>query len=189
MPAGLSDEQHRALMTQIAKGDRRALDTLYRDIENSIFRFLLTKINDSYLAADILHDVFLEVWRSAGRFEGRSKVKTWVFGIAYRKVIDVYRKSSRIDFVDEVPEQIDTSASAEQCLLAAQESVHLRHCLEELKAPQRSVIEMAFFEDLNYREIAEATDVPEGTVKTRVFHAKRLLLRCLQGRLHQGGVV
>ena len=109
-------DPHAQLLTQVAHGDRQALGALYRALEKPVFRFVLSRSNDPFELSDILHDVFMEVWRSAGRFEGRSKVQTWIFGIAYRKVIDLHRKRWRQDVTDDVPEVIDDDADTEACL-------------------------------------------------------------------------
>ena len=113
-------------------------------------------------------------------------MKTWVFAIAYRKVMDVFRKDGRMSFDDSVPELVDESPDAAQCMIAAQEKDIVRFCLETLKPDHRTAIELTFFEDMSYREVSAVTGAPEGTVKTRVFHAKSLLMRCLEGRLKQG---
>ena len=170
-------------LDRIAAGDRTAFASLYEALEAPVYRFIASKMNDPHEAADIQHDVFMEIWRSAGRFEGRSTVKTWVFGIAYRKTMDHFRKHKRIDLTDEVDERIDESPDAAACLAASEEASHLKFCLGTLKPQMRSAVELAFFEDLTYHEIAEITGVPEGTVKTRVHHAKKLLLRCLSDRM------
>lgn len=173
-------------MIEIADGDRQALATLYRALEKPVYRFILSRLNDPFESSDILHDVFMEVWRSASRFEGRSKVQTWIFGIAYRKVIDLYRKRGRLDVTDDIPDRADEAPGPEACLLASQDADHVRHCLGTLKDDHRSAISLAFFEDMTYGEIAEVTGAPEGTIKTRIFHAKKLLLRCLSGLVDRG---
>lgn len=182
----MSDADAAFLLQQIANGDKQALAALYRQFEKPVYKFLISRMNDPHEAADLLHDVFLEVWRSAGRFEGRSKVQTWIFGIAYRKAIDVHRKRSRMSPTDEVPETEDDSPDGEACLLASQEAAHVQHCLGELSDDHKSAITLAFFEDMTYGQIAEALSVAEGTIKTRIFHAKKLLLRCLEGRVQRG---
>lgn len=176
-----TDQEQRALMSAIAGGDKQALAALYRALEQPVFRFIRSRLNDPFEAGDILHDVFMDVWRSAGRFEGRSKVQTWIFGIAYRKVIDAHRRRGRVDVTDEFDDQIDDSPDAEACLASSEEAEHVRHCLGTLKDDHRAAIAMAFYEDMTYGEIAEVAGVPEGTIKTRVFHAKKLLMRCLEG--------
>lgn len=167
------------LLPRIAEGDRAALADLYRALERPVFRFIRSKLNDPFESADILHDVFMEVWRSAGRFEGRSKVQTWVFGIAFRKTIDRHRKGARTDLTDQTPEVIDDAPDPEACLAAAQEALKVHQCLETLGSDHRAAITLAFWEDMSYREIAQVAGVPEGTIKTRIFHAKKLLMRCL----------
>jgi RNA polymerase sigma-70 factor (ECF subfamily) len=76
---------HKFLIEQIAQGDRQALAALYRALERPVYKFIVSRLNDPHEANDILHEVFMDVWRSAGRFEGRSKVQTWIMGIAYRR--------------------------------------------------------------------------------------------------------
>lgn len=171
------------MLERIAEGDKRAFAALYEVLEASVYRFIVSKMNDPHEAADIQHEVFMEIWRAAGRFEGRSTVKTWVFGIAYRKTMDHFRKHKRVDLTDEVDDRIDESPDAAACLAASQEASHLKFCMDELKPQMRSAVELAFFEDLSYPEIANIAGVPEGTIKTRVYHAKKLLLRCLSGRM------
>ena len=176
------------LLSHMASGDKAAFAAFYREMEKPVFRFIASKLNDPFEANDISHEVFMDVWRSAGKFEGRSAVKTWVFGIAYRKTMDHFRKHGRVSVTDEVPEQIDDSPDAEACLAASEESEHVRHCLGELKPEHRMAVELAFFEAMTYGDIAKTTDVPEGTVKTRIYHAKKLLMRCLSGRLGEVAV-
>lgn len=180
------DANHKVLIGQIAQGDKQALAALYRALERPVYRFIVSRLNDPVEASDILHDVFMEVWRSAGRFEGRSKVQTWIFGIAYRKSIDVMRKRGRMDLTDETPDMADDGPDPETCLAAGQEAAHVRHCLGTLTDDHRTAITLAFYQDMTYHEIAEVAGVPEGTVKTRIFHAKKLLLRCLAGRVERG---
>jgi RNA polymerase sigma factor (sigma-70 family) len=177
------DDPLAPLMSAIAAGDRAALAGLYRQLEKPVYRFVLSKLNDPHESADILHDVFMEVWRSAGRFAGRSKVQTWVFGIAWRKVIDLRRKSGRTELPGETPDILDEHVDTEAAVLAGQEALHVRHCLSELGDDHRMAISLAFYEDMPYGQIAEVAGVPEGTIKTRIYHAKKLLLRCLSSRV------
>jgi len=171
-----------ALIKRIANGDKLALAELYRLMEKPVYRFIQSRLNDPFESNDILHDVFMEVWRSADRFEGRSKLQTWIFGIAYRKVIDRHRKAGRTSLTDAPDENIaDEADSAESCMMASQDATQVQHCLSELSDDHRSAITLAFWDDMNYREIAEVCKTAEGTIKTRIFHAKKLLLRCLSG--------
>lgn len=171
------------LMRRTAQRDKAAFAALYDALEGPLHRFLRSRLNDPFEAADIAHEVFLELWSNASRFEGRSSVKTWVFGIAYRKAMDVYRRSGRVSYSDDLPDSEDDSPDSEACMIAVEQGEHVRACLERLKPDHRVAIELAFFDDLSYREISQIADVPEGTVKTRVYHAKQLLMHCLAGRV------
>lgn len=171
------------LVRRIAGGDRQALAALYRAFERPVYRFICSRLNDPHEASDILHDVFMDVWRVAGSFEGRSQVRTWIFGIAYRKVIDVHRKRGRVSLTDEVPETGEVEDSAEAGYGQAQEAAHLRYCIGRLSDEHRSAISLAFYEDMTCAQIAEVAGVPEGTVKSRLFHARKLLQHCLAGRI------
>lgn len=182
----MKDADLKALIARIAKGDQTAMEALYREVERPLYRFISLKLNDPFQSADILQEVMLDIWKGAAGFQGRSAAKTWIFSIAYRKVMDVFRKNARLVVTDDVPEQQDDSPDVVTCLAAVQQSEHLRFCLDGLKPEHRGAIELAFFEDMSYREIAEVADVPEGTIKTRIFHAKKLLMHCLEGRFEAG---
>ena len=182
----MAEPDDATLLRRIASGDRDALAAFYRRHERGLYRFILSRLNDPAEASDLLHDVFLEVWRVADRFEGRSKVTTWLFGIAWRRAVDRHRARARLAPSDDLPDAEDDAPAGEACLLAAEESEHVRHCMGTLKPDHRAAIGLAFWEDLSYREIAAVTGAPEGTVKTRVFHAKRLLLHCLETRVSRG---
>lgn len=177
-------EDPKHLIERVAEGDEEAFAELYRTLEPRVYRFILSKLNDSFEAADILNEVFMEVWRSADRYQGRSKPTTWIFGIAYHKVMDRYRKNKPEVLTDPTElEATDESPDQAAALAALEEAGHLRACLDELKPAQRAVMELSFFEDLPYREIAEIVGSPEGTVKTRIFHAKEALRHCLTQRM------
>lgn len=179
---------HSNLMRQIAAGDKRAFAALYRDLETPTLRFIQSRLNDPFEANDILHEVFMEIWRSAGKFEGRSMVRTWVFGIAYRKTMDAFRKNKRVEIWGEIPDRPDPAESADMVLNASEEAHHLRSCIDCLSSEHRLAISLAFYEDMTYDEIAEVAGVPSGTIKSRVFHAKKLLLECLETRIARQAV-
>lgn len=179
-PRPTGDDNLAPLIKRIAGGDKTAMASLYRALERPLFAFIHSRLNDPFLSNDIMQDVFLDVWRGADRFEGRSSVRSWVFGMAWRKVIDVHRASKRLSFSDDLPEMEDDSPAAVDQIEQEQDRLRLRGCLDGLKEDHRMVLDLAFYQDLGYREIAEVLAVPEGTVKTRVFHAKKLLLHCLE---------
>lgn len=169
-----------ALLARMATRDESALREFYRQFHGQVYAFALKRLRDPADAADVMNEVMLEAWRSAGRFEGRSKVSTWVLGIAHHKTIDnLRRRKNRAH--DELDDQIEDSDSptAADVLAGAQDAALLHRCLDGLSGTHRQVMHLAYFEDLSCEEIAEISDCPVGTVKTRMFHAKRRLKRCL----------
>lgn len=157
----------------------QAFYTLHHD---GLFAFLRGRGADGQLAADCVQDAMLDVWRTAKRFGGRSSVKTWLYTIARNKLVDQQRKATRISPVEEVPDVSDPAPNPEAVALAASDAERVRACLAKLKPDHLTVMRLAFFEDLTYDDISEIEGIPQGTVKTRIFHAKKLLMRCLGRR-------
>jgi len=178
----LSDKNTaRQLIDAIAGGSEDALCNFYQAYSNKIYNFAYRRLNDATDAGDVLNQVMLDVWRQAGRFEGRSHVLTWVLGITYHKTIDTLRKRNRhhaeeLDGNDTIDDDCPTALDA---LANCENAEILRKCLEKLPDSQRHVVHLAFFEDISYAEISVIVDCPEGTVKSRIYHAKQALKRCL----------
>jgi RNA polymerase sigma-70 factor (ECF subfamily) len=175
------------LLQQIAEKNHPALKSFYTKFEKRIFNFAYSKLNDSFAASDILNEVMFEVWRNAHRFEGRSSVSSWVFGIAHNKSIDHIRKNSRHD-AQELEDTIEDteSQSPEDYVEAADDASKVKECMSKLSDNHKSVMHLAFYEELTYSEIGKTLDCPENTIKTRIFHAKRALKHCLSSLLGRG---
>jgi len=174
------------LMSQIANGDRKAMRAFYDEYSDAIYRFAKVWLADPLDASDIMHETMMEVWKSAGRFGGRSSVKTWVFSITKNKSIDRNRKGTRTVLQDPDPNIVDESPTPHAVVEAFQDAKRVRECVEALSPAHRSAVHMAFYEDLTYREIAEMENCPTGTIKTRIMHAKKLLMHCLEQEPGQG---
>lgn len=182
----MSDPEEAALVRRIAEGDSAAFAAFYRKYERKLFGFIKKRLNDPFEAADILHVVFMEVWQKAGTFEGRSRVSTWLFGIAFNKTMDRMRRTVPQPMSDDesgIRDLADEAPAALDLVLVREEAVHVRHCLARLKEAHRVVMELAFFEDMSYGDIATVTGTPEGTIKTRAFYARKALRSCLERRL------
>ncbi|RLJ41033.1 RNA polymerase sigma-70 factor (ECF subfamily) [Litoreibacter meonggei] len=167
------------LINLVSTGDREAMRLLYERHYDGLFAFLRGRGADTGLANDTTQEAMLQIWRTADKFAGKSSVKTWIYTIGRNKLIDRQRKNTRLSFVDDVPDTADPTPNPEALLMAANEASRVRACLEKLKPDHRNALRLAFYEDLSYEEISGLEDIPVGTVKTRIFHAKRLLLRCL----------
>ncbi|MGJ8610040.1 MAG: RNA polymerase sigma factor [Octadecabacter sp.] len=173
----MSEDQE--LLKLISGGDKAAMRVLFERYQLPMFAFLRSRGADQQLADDAVQDAMLDVWRTAGRFSGKASVKTWLFTIGRNKMVDRIRKNEKLSFVDQVPDMIDETPDAEAILISSGDAERVRNCLSKLKPNHLSVLRLAYFEDLNYAEISAVEDIPEGTVKTRVYHAKQVLLRCL----------
>ena len=179
MRATDEDKSDNDLLAQVAQGDMLAMKTLYQRHADAVQRFVRTRLRDHFEVADVLHNTMLDVWRTADRFQGRSSVRSWILTIARNKTVDHIRKHARVELGDADTEIPDDSPNPEAVLAATQDAARVRACVDELPAQQRSAVHLAFFEEMTYGEIAQVSDVPEGTIKTRIYHAKKLLMRCL----------
>lgn len=167
------------MLTAVAAGDEKAMQRFFNRYANDIYRYVMGRCGDASLAGDILNVVMLEVWRQADRFDGRSKVTTWLIAIARHKLIDHYRREQRHRH-DELDEAIpDPTPASEQMVAAAQNADWVKHCIEHLGDLQRDIVHLAFYADMAYPEIADIIECPVGTVKSRMFHAREALRRCL----------
>ncbi len=178
----LSDED---LITAVARRDPVAMHMLYLRHHVRIFRFARRLVRSREAAEDVVSQVFLDVWRSADAFEHRSRVSTWLLSIARFKAFAYARKvrNERIDDV-ELPEFVDDAHSPETAASQTQASSMLRSCIDKLPAAQRVVIDLVYYHERTVAEAAEVLGIPCGTVKTRMFHARRQLAALL----HDAGI-
>ena len=163
-------------MSRIAAGDKSAMKEVYELYASHLTNFVKNWLYDPTHAADLVHETMLDVWRNAGKFEGRSSLKSWIFSIARNKSIDSNRRNARVTYTDEVPEIAEEDISQEDYVFGIQNAKHLKAAMKELSESHKRVLHLAFFDDLKYEEIALIENCPVGTVKTRIMHAKQKLL-------------
>lgn len=176
-PAGEALEL--ALLEGIRRGRRGDFDTLYRLYHPRLSRFLAHMLRQADLLEEVLNDTLLVVWQRADSFDGRSKLSTWIFGIAYRKGLKALSRQDLPVEDDEAEEAADTGPGPEQHLGRAQVRDRLREAMAELSPEHRAVVELCYFHDMAYAEIAEVVGCPAETVKTRMFYARRRLRQLL----------
>ncbi len=175
-------DRDQSLLEQVACGDKAAMHTLYERYHDTLFAFICLRCNDEAMTRDIVHDTMLAVWRGASRFNQGSSVKTWIFAIGRNKMVDQIRKSSQISFVEQVPDVVDDSPNPDLVIEASQNAFQVHECLSKLTKTQCAVIRLAFFDNMTYEEIALVENIPVGTVKSRIFHAKKALMHYLGSR-------
>lgn len=179
------NDPYAALMIRVAAADERALAELYGHMSRKIFAFALRHVDDRDLAEGVVVETMFEVWKSASRFIGGSSVSTWILGIARHKALDEVRRRARYVPYDETKgaQIADDCAAAFDGIAANQTREQLNECIARLPDEQRECIHLAFYEELSLAEIAEIQGVPENTVKTRLFHARRKLKILLNRRM------
>lgn len=164
------------LFQRITRGDMLAFEAFYKVYYPRLFRFILRMTRNPDSVEELIQETLLVVWQKPDGFNHNSKISTWVFGIAYNKALkSMSRSMSRSNDVD-VDDLADTLGDPTANQAQNQENEDwLNNALAVLSPDQRAVVELTFYYDLPYQEIAKILDCPENTVKTRMFHAKKKL--------------
>jgi RNA polymerase sigma-70 factor (ECF subfamily) len=170
-----SDEDEVRLLARTAAGDLRGFELLYRLYHPRLTRFLGRMTRRPGLVDELLDDTLMVVWRRASTFNGRSKVSTWIFAIAYRKALKALRRLDDPAVDEDADERPEPGPGPEQRFGEGELRSALLAALAQLSAAQRAVVDLAYFQGLGVREIAEIADCPVDTVKTRMFYARRRL--------------
>ena len=173
-----SDE---VLISRIAGGDRLAMQVLFARHHVRVYRFVLRLMRNEATAEDLISEVFLDVWRQAGKFEGRSAASTWLLAIARFKALSVLRRKPEAELDDETAAAIeDPSDDPETALEKKDKGAVLRKCLTGLSAEHREIIDLVYYHEKSVEEVAEIVGIPEATVKTRMFYARKKLAEILK---------
>jgi len=172
----MADEYDVQLLRRMADGDEAALDDLYARHAPALFSYLLTLTDDRFEAEEVLQDTLVVAWRSARRFEGRARVRTWLLAIAHRQERDRRRRHAiTIGPEAELDRLTDVARGPEELALAHEEVVELGALVARLNPSQRTILALAFVHQLSYAEIAAVLDLPIGTVKSRLNNARNAL--------------
>jgi len=173
-----------ALIERMRTGDEAALSALYDRYSAMLFAMLVRILRDQQAAEEVLQDLFLQLWRNAGRFDaGRGSLPAWLMVIGRNRAISRLRgRRDREVLEEEEGDYANTFVSdqnIEDEALRAQLARNISAALEQLPAEQRQAVELAYFEGMTQSEIANQTGIPLGTVKTRVRSAMQTLRQTL----------
>ncbi|GAA0264132.1 RNA polymerase sigma factor [Cryptosporangium japonicum] len=166
------------LLRSIAAGDATALRLLYERHSGALFGYLHRLAGDRMVAEEILQDTMLAVWRSAGSFEGRARVTTWLFGIARRQAHNRLRLRAGPPPA-EMSDRPDVSTGPEELAIAAAGGTPVAAAIDRLPGHHRDVIALVFVAGLPLADVAEVLGIPVGTVKSRLFHARAAVAAAL----------
>ncbi|MEL6433396.1 MAG: RNA polymerase sigma factor [Pseudomonadota bacterium] len=173
------------LLRAVAAGDVAAFEQLHRKYFPKLMHFARRITDSNEAAEEVANDVLMTVWRTADRFEGRSKPSTWIFGIAYRMSMKQRQKLGLRKGDVELDETLisDDADHVEQLAIAQD----VTKALKQLKPELRAVVELTYYNGYLYTEIAEILECPVGTVKTRMMTARNRLRDLLSDEAYSKG--
>ena len=189
MPLGsrpnLGQQSDEALLQLVAQRNLAAYDLLYRRHAQVMYNLIVRIVRDTATAEDLLQDVFWQVWENANQYRGSGAALAWMMRVARNRALDQLRRqrvrpptvSDNAEEVEMVPAAISTEETVEMQMRRAQ----VQRALESIPEDQRLCLELAYFEGLSQREIAEQTNLALGTIKSRIRIGLEKLERVLRG--------
>jgi RNA polymerase sigma-70 factor, ECF subfamily len=164
------------LVNRIAAGDKLAMQALFARHRTPLYRWLLRFVDNETLAEDLLSEVFLDVWRQAGRFEGRSLVSTWLLSIARFKALSARRRRTEAELDEKIQTTVaDPANDPEAALQEKNRGELLRQALTRVSREHRQIIDLVYYHEKSIEECAQILGIPAATVKTRMFYARKKL--------------
>jgi RNA polymerase sigma-70 factor (ECF subfamily) len=188
---GIADQDTNAIaedavrLTAIAQGDMRALESLFLKYQAAVYQTALGVTRDPQVAEEVLQDTFFRLYRHAGRLDGSLPLAPWLYRVAINLCYNRLKGlRAWTDSFHELAERIFTpsSTSPERAAELNELQALVQSALAELDPKHRAVLVLYYLHDYAVHEIADITGVPEGTVKSRLFHARKLLRQHLEQR-------
>jgi len=175
---GLNDG---ALISAIRSGNQQAMAQLYDRYSSVVYSVALRVLGETSAAEDVLQEIFMQLWRNPGAFDsGRGNLAPWLAVIARNRAVDTLRKRRPQTEMTETLVSVEPDMAGDADRGRTVEKV--RAVLKEMPAPQRSALEMAYFEGYSHSEISEKTGDPLGTIKTRIRTGLILLRKAVEAR-------
>ncbi len=187
----MDDDRVRELLDRIGRHDEPAFRELYNAFSRRVYTYVLNMVKDHGRAEEILVDTMYEVWRAPARFRGDSQFGTWLIGIARNKAMMVHRARRPNELHEDLDDIAETTAADTPDgfaqLAGKQRSEGVQHCMGRLSDEHRECMHLVFFEGMSLAEVSQVQGCPENTVKTRLFHARQKIKKCLSLLLQREG--
>jgi len=167
----MDKDRDSALLEDCKRGDRQALDSLVRRYERPVFNAAFRMLGNRDEAADVTQTVFLKAFENLDRYDPKYKFFSWIYRIAVNTSIDHLNSRRRNEPL--AGDLVAEGGAPETLVEEAGVSVALQDALMELQEDYRSVIVLRHFTDYSYKEISQILDIPEKTVKSRLFSARQ----------------
>lgn len=178
-----SNAEELLLLEKIRRGDAAAFEALYRLYHPRLTNFVMKIVRRPHLVEEVLNDTMMAVWQKPDSFQGSSKLSTWIFAIAYRKALKGLRRSQDPLEDPDAAERPSDEETPEEVHANVRRRDRLSQAMQQLSPVHRAVVDLTYYHELDYGEIAGILDCPVGTVKTRMFHARRRLREVIGGDL------
>ena len=165
----------REVLERFRLGDEAAVKAVYDRFGGPVFALSMSILGEHGLAADATQQTFIKAWRAASTYDAERSFAPWIYAIARRTAIDLYRRRSRLVVSDDV--DLPTFPPG---LETVWEVFEVRAALDRLPDEERQVVKLSHFDGFTHVEIAERLDIPVGTVKSRSHRAHRRLVEMLK---------
>lgn len=188
-PRGMPKDPDAELMRRVGAGDHAAFEQLYTQYYHYLYRFIFRITRRLEAIEEIINDVMFVVWQKAASLKLTSRTSTWLLGIAYRKSLKSlteYQETCETISIEEITH--DLPSDREPTMEQSELEELLMVGLDSLSSEHRAVVELAYYYGMHYSQIAEIMGCPEGTVKTRMFHARKKLRSQLRSLLSAADV-
>ena len=170
----------RSLIARMVRRDELALRALIGRHQVRVYRFILRLVRDDAVAEDLTNEVFMEAWRHAGSYEGRAEATTWLLSIARNRAVSWLRKRRELGWDEEKAHEIaDDDDDPEVTAQKQDKASAIKRCLERLSAEHREIVDLVYYHEMSVGEVAGIVGIPENTVKTRLFYARKKLSELL----------
>lgn len=163
-----SDEQ---LITKALQGNKQAWVSLLKRYEKPIYNYGIRMTGKREDALDLMQEVFISVYRNLASYRNEGSFKSWLFRIAHYRCIEFYRRKRPMDGLDDIPEIESEDVGVDKQLVSASDNKQLVNAMQQLPLAQKSVIELKFFGQFTFEEIAELTGMSVNTAKSRMYGA------------------